>query len=618
MSKQRQIRTPCAHIKEQDRLNELRRLRILDTADDRRFDRITGLVAKTLGFPTVLISLIDENRQWFKSRHNFEATETARDISFCGHTINTEDGMLIIPNALNDNRFEQNPLVTSGPKIRAYAGIVLRSANRLPLGTLCVLDYKPRDFSGYEVEILREFAEIAETELLKNLSSGPWADLVFGPQMLVERQVMSANELTTSVDQLCASNPDVDLVAFVIDTPRLPQVRRAYGSEIGQALCTELAKRVRIGLTNRRFILGDDHERLFAGVVERADPSEDVARIADALHFTIGNRIQTSAVTVTTPIHVGFSAVKKNNNGPEIAFQQARLAIDSLKSPFSGVSCSVYQCGMSERVERHRSIIAKLQAALDENRIELHFQPKVSLDANDIVGAEALIRWHDDDLGYISPPEILEAAETMDQLVSLDDWVFHRACRHMADWQQRGIGLKSLSVNICGDTLARPDFVKWARDVAAKFDLEPNLIDFEILESAVLFDIADTVEKIRECQKRGFTFSLDDFGTGQSSLSHLGRLPLNHLKIDKSFTDDVVQDRTRSAMTYQIIEIGHSLGKSVVVEGVENIGQYLIIRSFGCDVIQGYYFSKPLPDEKFVALMTDGGGKLKPAGVDEL
>jgi EAL domain-containing protein (putative c-di-GMP-specific phosphodiesterase class I) len=259
-----------------------------------------------------------------------------------------------------------------------------------------------------------------------------------------------------------------------------------------------------------------------------------------------------------------------------------------------------------------------LLAALDEDRVQLFFQPKVSFKTRAVSGAEALLRWSDDELGYVQPLEILEAAETMDQLSSLDAWVFDRACRHLMDWKERGIDLGSLSINISGATLAQPDFVDWVVDRISRFDLAPGMIDFEILESAILFDMQNTIDKISACQEIGFTFSLDDFGTGQSSLSHLARLPVNYLKIDKSFVDGVVHDRARGAMTYQIVEIGHSLGISVVAEGVENIGQYLIIRSFGCDAVQGFYCARPMPEAEFIDLMTQGNGIIEPVGIEKL
>ena len=256
-----------------------------------------------------------------------------------------------------------------------------------------------------------------------------------------------------------------------------------------------------------------------------------------------------------------------------------------------------------------RPIMSKLSAALFAEDVKIYFQPKICLFDNSIMNAEALIRWNDEELGYISPLEILDAAEQMDELDLLDNWVFEKVCQHMVEWKKETCSCKSISINLCEETISKPDFEFWASNIVNKYGVPPHFIDFEILESAILSDVDTTIEKISACQAKGFTFSLDDFGTGYSSLACLRKLPINNLKINKSFIDNIEHDQQSRIMVGQIIDIGHGLGKTVIAEGVENKAQYLIVKSFGCDVVQGYYFSKPLPEKEFFDLLMNRDDK---------
>lgn len=611
------IFNPKVHVEEFKRLQDLYELNILDTNDEQRFDRITSLVSRTLGFSTVLISLIDENRQWFKSRCNFTVQETTRDISFCAHAINEESGNLIIPDTKADERFCDNPLVIGSPYIRAYVGIVLRSPNGLPMGTLCAIDYEPKEITEDVVETLKEFASIAEAELLRSIVGSEWDRSIVRTNMHSDKIATSSAEFFKNAQSVIDNEFAQNVAVLVVDVPQISRLKKTYGAATIEKYTTELARRIRLGLSNRKYLLGHDDHRLFSLVVQlKSSDESEIFTLRDTLFANVGNRIQTDDITILTPINIGCAVQNHESNTFDCLSLNARIAIDYAGSNTQGFHFNTYRPGMGERATRKRTIAERLKQALENDIVYLAFQPKISLSDNSIIGAEALIRWEDPDIGRISPLEIIEAAEELQELLYLDQWVYDRTCRALFSLGEQGLCAPRISINVSEETLLHQNFSRWAKTAPESHNVSNCLIEFEILESAVLKEKSKLIADIHQCQESGFTFTLDDFGTGYSSLAHLTELPIDSVKIDKTFIQHIVHSKEHSAVFRRIIEIGHALGKKVVAEGVENIAQYLIIRSSGCDIIQGFYFSRPVGIDKFSELLQSNGGKINPPGME--
>lgn len=611
------ISNPKVHVEEFKRLQDLYELNILDTIDEQRFDRITSLVSRTLGFSSVLISLIDENRQWFKSRCNFTVRETTRDISFCAHAINAESGNLVIPDTKADVRFCDNPLVTGPPNIRAYVGIVLRSPNGLPLGTLCAIDYKPMEITEDVIATLKEFASIAEAELLRSIVGSEWDRSIVRTNMHSDQIATSSAEFCKNAQVVIDSDFSQNIAVLVVDVPQISRLKKTYGAATIEKYTTELARRIRLGLSNRKYLLGHDDHRLFSSIVQLKSLDEsEMFNLRDILAANVGNRIQTDKITILTPINIGCAVRNHADDTFDCLSLNARIAIDYAGSTTQGFHFNIYRPGMGERATRKRMVIDRLNQALKDDIIHLVFQPKISLIDNSIIGAEALIRWEDPDIGQISPLEIIEKAEELQELLYLDQWVYERTCRALLSLSEQGVCAPRISINVSEETLLHQNFSKWVKMIPELHNISSHLIEFEILESAVLKEKGKLITDIHDCQKSGFTFTLDDFGTGYSSLAHLTELPINSVKIDKAFIQHIVHSQEHSAVFRRIIEIGHALGKKVIAEGVENIAQYLIIRSSGCDIIQGFYFSRPVGLDRLSELLQANGGKINAPGME--
>lgn len=614
---------PKPHAREAARLAALRRLNVLDTAAEPRFDRITGLVSKVLDVETVLVSLVDENRQWFKSICNLDATETSRDVAFCAHAINEPSDRLIIPDATKDPRFAANPLVTGAPKIRAYAGVVIRSEDGLPLGTLCTIAYEPRDFSDWFIESLSEFAEMVTYELRRlswGLDKEPTA--AANADQFTDQPDLQPQQAKTelSFDVLMDMRAFLSVVAITVKLPRVEALTRAYGDSIVEELITELERRIQLALKSHPHHV-ESRARgefsVFAGI-DKDNEAKALRHLEVLFTENLGVRIQSKSVTVATPIRIGFSRAAKASCNTKDLLRCSVIAYENVRGDHVGPAFRTYDTEMGELAGRYQKISETIVEALKANKLELHYQPKVSVADNGVVGLEALVRWNHPDLGYVAPPEILQVLEDKELVSKLDYWVLGKVCDQIREWSAQGRELLPVSVNICGATLLTGDFPEAARQIVSFRNVAIELIELEILESTTIEESSPAWEQINKCRSLGFSIALDDFGAGQTSLSYLARLPVDTVKIDRRFVANIVHDSMDSNLINRIIAMCKSLGKTTIVEGVETVGQYLLLRSFGCDQIQGYYFARPEPASEACKVLCSEGRILQPKNLEGL
>jgi EAL domain-containing protein (putative c-di-GMP-specific phosphodiesterase class I) len=245
----------------------------------------------------------------------------------------------------------------------------------------------------------------------------------------------------------------------------------------------------------------------------------------------------------------------------------------------------------------------KLRRALEHSQFELHYQPKVDARTHAIIGAEALIRWRDPDLGLVPPDVFIPIAEETGLIVPIGEWVLNRACIQAKAWQDAGLPAISISVNVSAIQVAREDLGFMIGRTLKNSQLEAKYLDIEITESAIMRAEHRAVKLLNETRSLGASVSLDDFGTGYSSLSYLQKFPITNLKIDRSFITELPNDKSATSIVTAIIAMAHSLDLRVTAEGVEEEHQLQFLREKQCDFIQGYLFSRPLPAEEFAALL---------------
>ncbi|MGZ5203263.1 MAG: putative bifunctional diguanylate cyclase/phosphodiesterase, partial [Telluria sp.] len=246
-----------------------------------------------------------------------------------------------------------------------------------------------------------------------------------------------------------------------------------------------------------------------------------------------------------------------------------------------------------------------LRNALERDEFVLYYQPQVDLASGQIVGMEALIRWNHPELGMVPPNRFVPIAEETGLIVPIGAWVMRTAAAQAKAWQDAGMGRLRVAVNLSARQFGDPELIAGIESVLADTRLAPDCFELELTESLFMSEVTPAVDLLHRMKALGVNLSIDDFGTGYSSLSYLSRFPIDVLKIDRSFVADITDDANDAAIVTSIIALAHNLKLSVIAEGVETAEQLDYLRSQGCDEMQGYFFSRPLPAPEFEQLLRD-------------
>lgn len=267
-----------------------------------------------------------------------------------------------------------------------------------------------------------------------------------------------------------------------------------------------------------------------------------------------------------------------------------------------------YTAAMNTMIRERMEIENGLRHAIERGELVLHYQPQVNIASGEITGVEALVRWMHPEKGLIPPGKFISIAEDCGLIVPLGEWVLRTACRQSKEWQDAGLPLIIMAVNLSARQFREPRLVAVVAEAIADAELAQfaSILELEVTESLLMKDMEGTIATLNKLHEMGVHLSIDDFGTGYSSLSYLKRFPIHTLKIDQSFIRDITMDSDDAAIAATIITLGHSLKLKVIAEGVETAEQLALLRGMKCDEIQGYYFSKPLPAEEMKKLLGEG------------
>ncbi len=302
---------------------------------------------------------------------------------------------------------------------------------------------------------------------------------------------------------------------------------------------------------------------------------------------------------------VGISVYPDDASDPESLLQHAETALAAIRG--DGVhGCRFFTASMDQRARARRSIEAALRQALPSGQLSLHYQPRIDAASGQIVGAEALLRWHVAGQELYKPDQFIPIAEDTGLIVPIGAWALRQACRQARLWQQRGHRI-TVSVNVSPVQFQHADFHHWLDEVLNESGLDAGLLELELTERMVMSGGAATSSLLRRIRQRGVRLSLDDFGTGYCSLSYLKHFPIDTLKIDRVFVRDVIGDADTATITHAIVAMARQLGKLVVAEGVETEEQAAFLRQAGCNELQGFLFAAPVPVADFERLLGESG-----------
>jgi diguanylate cyclase (GGDEF)-like protein len=501
--------------------------------------------------------------------------------------------------------FEVLEAIRSHPKLSYIPVIMLTSATdaatkleALELGATDFLS-KPVDPSELALRLRNTLAAKAYQDRLSHY------DGVTG--------LPSANRFIERTDRALATSQRAGSAVLHIQLIGFQRLNDALGYGFGDALLRAAANRLGKFVRSDDFAgpregqpmlarVGRDEFALFVpGLADR----RQAEAMAERLLATFAPPFRARTRDVPLKLGIGISLSPDAVGSAELLLRQARICSSS-RSEAQG--CTVYDAAFGAQMARRMKLEHALRHAIERSELLLEYQPKVDVGSNQILGAEALIRWKHPTMGRIPPNDFIPLAEEIGFIDQIGEWALREACLQGQRWQRAGLPAITLSVNVSAIQFASGQLVPTVRSALKESGLDPGFLVLELTEGTLIKDSEAAAEILNEIASMNVSVSVDDFGTGYSALSHLSRLPLDELKIDRSFVQGIPEDRKRSAIVRAIVALAHSLGLGVVAEGVETREQLAYLRKLGCDQYQGYLYSPAVPPERWPELIRAKNG----------
>jgi len=614
------MQRPQIPVDEAKRLAALYATELYGTEPEEAFDRITRLAARLLDVPSALISLVGSDTQWFKSRCGFAAQHGPRDTSFCGHAILTDQAM-VVEDATLDPRFVGNPSVTGEPHIRFYAGVQLHSIERDRLGTLCIFDSRPRSLSQEELDELHDLARMAEEliyhrqlaraaqelheQLLHNAAHAPASSATAAAAGQV-KYLLTHDALTGLANRqallrsIAESIPawqaqGAHAVVACLNLDRFKQLNDLLGHVVGDAALVAVTRALQSHLRGGDMLARAGNDE-FVMLLNDPDGEERLlARLHELMNEVNGHAYGENG-DISLTCSVGFACYPQDGEEADALLNNAVTAMRHAKAQGGG---RIERFAIAQRREmgRRLTLESHLRRALEREELFLQYQPKIALGSGKLAGFEVLLRWRHPEHGVVSPEEFVPIAEETGLIAPIGEWIVKTAVGQLAAWREAGLPQVPLAVNLSARQFMQSDIVAIVSGQLAAAQLPPELLELELTESVSMADPGRSMVIMHKLKSLGVALSIDDFGTGYSSFSYLRRLPIDKLKIDKSFVQDVEHSADSRTIVQAIAAMAHRLNLGVVAEGVETEAQAAALLDAGCDQAQGFLYARPLGPE---------------------
>ncbi|MET0102230.1 MAG: EAL domain-containing protein [Sedimenticola sp.] len=423
----------------------------------------------------------------------------------------------------------------------------------------------------------------------------------YDPLTELPNRMLFQDRLTHAIAQCHRNNSQLALL--FVDLDRFKSVNDSFGHEVGDRLLVAVAERlqrcVREGDTIAR--LGGDE---FVVIISNLPDPSDAVRVAEHLVGTLREPFYIQRNECFIGSSIGIAIYPDDGDDSETLSRNADTAMYRAKMQ-GGDSYDLYDEKMGEEASRRLLLSTRLRHALERGQLAMHYQPVVSGFDNKVVAVEALMRWYEPEFGSITPAEFIPLAEDSGLIGSLGRWALDTACGQFREWQEAGVTLERVSVNVSPRQLLQPGLPEYISELLEKHGMRAECLELELTETAVM-DYSETAARFFDHVERiGVRLSIDDFGTGYSSLAYIKQLPIHTLKIDRSFVRDLHRDTGSREIVRAVIALAHSLGLDVVAEGVQESGQLDFLRSQGCELMQGWLYSKALDAEMISTSLAD-------------
>ncbi len=579
-------------------------------ADGEALQRFARLAARFLSAPASEILLRLSEAEW-KVVAGSVAGEGSSDAlppwchSVCrtGETVAIADARGYAPAAVDAEALPEGGIL-------ALLCVPLVTSEGELVGAIGVGDVSPREWSEAHIETLNELARVivADCELRRELAGHRRSEqeLVQGalhdPLTGLPNRLLFMERLGHAILRARRRDNPQFAVLF-LDLDRFKVVNDSLGHHVGDELLVTIAKRLEACLRTEDTVarLGGDE---FAILLESIIDVTDATRVAERIRQELTAPVNLSGYEVFTSASIGIALSSISYDRPEYLLRNADMAMYRAKA--SGLAhYEVFDRKMHAEALSRLQMETDLRQAVERSEFHLHYQPIVALESGTIMGFEALLRWNHPAQGPVSPLDFISLAEETGLILPIGRWVLEEACRQVQAWQSRSPRGQPLSVgvNLSVKQFSQPDLVDQVRSVLRETGLDPHALKLEITESVIVDNADFATHMLEELKSLGVHVFMDDFGTGYSSLSYMHRLPLDSIKIDRSFISGMESEGRNYQLVRTIIMLARSVGMSVVAEGVETEGQLRELRRLGCEYGQGFFFSRPVAPAEAEALL---------------
>lgn len=405
------------------------------------------------------------------------------------------------------------------------------------------------------------------------------------------------NKFYRECSKYLLDKPSLNYIIVYFDINNFKMINDTFGYEFGDNLLITIAKALKEELTE-----GEVYARLssdyFAIFCDYKNGRNKIIRKLDNIRSNIESNL---SIVFEISLCVGIYFVEEGEVDIQKAVNKANMARSVAKG--KNINYAIYNEDVRNKLSEESMILDDIKIALVKNQFEVYYQPKFSLVTGEMIGSEALIRWNHPEHGFISPAVFIPIAEKSKLILKIGRFVFERVCNDLSEWKKQGKKIVPVSVNLSRVELYQPDIVKFINKTIQMYNLSSDFIEIEITETVAINELNILKNVLNELRKHGFSISMDDFGTGYSSISCLRDMPIDILKLDKSFLGGIEHDERSHNIAKSIVSLAKSLDLVVIIEGVESKEQAELMKQFGCDLVQGFYFARPMPAKNFLDLL---------------
>lgn len=568
---------------EKQRLAAVRAIQWLETAADENFDRICRLAAAYFNVPTVLVSLVEQERQWFAARVGFPNPQTPINQSFCAHTIK-QDGVMQVVDACQDPRFMDNELVTAEGGIRFYAGAPLVTRDGHAIGSLCLIDKFPHQLSHAETLVLQDLAEMVISQIEQRQQTSMCHTVSGLPNL---RQFLNDN----AGPWLNTETPTrILMVVEVIDSQWTHDFALEHDSGLIGAKATDITERLNQALGEKLTAYHISERHLCLLLPARP---QDQSELILTLSTLVCEPCAEDSISTLPGIRMGIAVCSDGKQSIGDLLRKARGAVDSAAR--DGMDWSIWDEDPNCASRRSEALIHDVAGALCNGEICLVFQPRFRLEDGCQVSAEALLRWNHQIFGPVSPAEFIPLIERSGQISIVTRWVIDNALAAAAGWADNE---SKVSLNLSALDFQHIDIAQALRAGCEKHNIGAHRVEVEITEGEWIRASNTVLAQLADIRQLGVDVAIDDFGTGYSNFAYLHEIPANVIKLDKSIITDLENKPRNRIIAQSVFQLAHELGYRTVAEGIETFKCLDLVRGYGCHEAQGFFLSRPLSNDQ--------------------